>query len=130
MKEFDDQTQFGRLMIAANAKYPTIELVADLAKHLSVDQQVLYNWSRRGIPAGKIDNLAEMFDCEPKWLKSKIGAMKISNPYALVTKREKDIAEFSNLLRQLDDDDFQQVKSTGQNIAVYLIEKKQDKNGD
>lgn len=125
MKEFNDQTQFGRLMIAANAKYPTIELVADLAKHLSVDQQLLYNWSKRGIPAGKIDNLAEMFDCEPKWLKSKIGAMRVSKPYDLVTKRDQEIAEFNELLKQLDDDDFHKVTGVGQDLAIYYIRKKQ-----
>ena len=125
MKELDDKTQLGRLMIAANAKYPTIKIVADLARHLNVDHQLLHNWLKRGIPAKEIDRLAEEFDCELKWLKNKVGPMKVSKPAILITKRDQEIAEFNELLKQLDDDDFHKVTGVGQDLAIYFMQKKQ-----
>lgn len=123
MKEFNDETQFGRLMIAANAKHPFIETPADLARHLEVDQQRLYNWSIRGIPAKEIDPLSDKYDCNPRWLRNKIGEMNLNNAVELITKRDKEIAEFNEILRKLPDDDFHQVTGVGQNLAHYLIEK-------
>lgn len=131
MKEFNDETQFGRLMIAANAKHSFIETPADLARHLEVDQQLLYNWSKRGIPAKEIDPLSDKFECNPRWLKNKIGEMPLNNSVKLATKRDKQIAEFNEILKKLPEDDFHQVTGVGQNLANYLLEKasSSDKKG-
>lgn len=123
MKEFNDETQFGRLMIAANAKHSFIETPADLARHLEVDQQLLYNWSKRGIPAKEIDPLSDKYDCNPRWLKTKTGEMHLNNSVKLATKRDKEIAQFNEILRKLPDDDFHQVTDVGQTLAHYLLEK-------
>ncbi|MBY0474197.1 MAG: hypothetical protein K2Q13_03935 [Nitrosomonas sp.] len=123
MKEFNDQTQFGRLMIAANAKYASIETTADLARHMERDHQVLYNWSKRGIPPKEIDGLSDKYDCNPRWLKDKKGEMHLNEPAKLATKRDQEISEITELLKILPDDDFRQVKDVSENLAHYLLNK-------
>lgn len=72
---FDDTTQFGRLMIAANAVNSHIKIPADLSKDMDVSEQVLGNWKTRGLPAKEITSLAERYKCSYKWLKDGVGPM-------------------------------------------------------
>jgi len=74
-KVWDETTDMGRLLLAATAKHRHIKRFADIADHLGNDEQVLSNWKKRGIPAGKIFELADEFSCNPKWLATGKGSM-------------------------------------------------------
>ncbi len=98
MNEYDESTQFGRLLIAAKGKYKEIRIPADLARHLNVAHQKLTNWKRRGLPAKMIDHLADEFDCNYKWLKTGEGDMR-SKPIKFLSQDEiirKDIINIVN----------------------------------
>ena len=77
-KVWDESTDMGRLLIAARAKDKDIKRFADVARHLRVDEAVLTNWKKRGIPSGKIFELSDIFSCDPRWLATGDGEMKLS----------------------------------------------------
>lgn len=116
-------------MIAANAKHPSIELVADLAKNMKIDHQVLYNWEKRGIPAKEIDKLADLFDCNPRWLKKKEGEMHPGKPIKLITQDDLDLEEMGRLYRKMSPEDKVKFKGIAKIISNAATETK-TQNGD
>lgn len=104
---------------------------AALMKVCKLKQQSVSKWFN-GEAVPEYENavsLCRYFNCRFEWFMTGRGE-KYMEPTMIRTGRDIEIDEFSGLLRELPEDDFQQVKSTGQNLAVYLIEKKQEKNGD
>lgn len=107
MKKMDDTSPVGRLLIAANAKYPHIKIMADLARFLNLSTNTLGNWAKRGLPSGKTHDLAQMFDCNVEWLKTGEGEMtsEIND-----LRRSIEIEELNIKQRKLDDEDFARVR--------------------
>lgn len=110
MKEYNESTEFGRLLIAARNKHKEIKTPADLARNLDVTQQKLTNWKRRGLPAREFDFLADKFGCNYKWLKTGEGAMH-SRPTKFLSKDEMVRKEVDELLDTMNGLELLQAKS-------------------
>ncbi len=110
MKEYDDSTQFGRLLIAARAKHREIRTPADVARHLDISQQKLTNWKKRGLPAKIIDYLADEFSCQYKWLKTGEGNMSIE-PTKFVSKDDKVKREINSMVDIMEGEELLKLKS-------------------
>jgi len=110
MKEYDESTQFGRLLIAAKKMHNEIKTPADVARHLDITQQALTNWKRRGLPANVVDSLAEEFDCNYKWLKTGIGDMR-SEPIKFISSKEKDIEDIVAIVSNMTDETRKKAKN-------------------
>lgn len=108
MKKFDDSNQVGRLLIAANAKYPHIKTKAELGLFLGHQgTSIISNWQRRGIPAAKIYEFSLMLECNSEWIKTGEGDM-VSKVNEL--KISIEIEELNLKQRLLDDEDFARVR--------------------
>lgn len=66
-----------RLLLAAQ-QIKGIGRFADLARLLNESEQLLNNWTRRGIPAARILSLSKIIGCDPYWLESGEGVMRLS----------------------------------------------------
>ena len=126
-KKLDETTDMGRLFIAASAKYPHIKTFADIAHHLDVLEQVLSNWKRRGIPAGKIFDLSEEFGCNPKWLATGKVDMKDDekNPYGIDLSRitlEK--ANHVKEITEMTDEEFRSQESVFEAVVKSATNRK------
>ena len=110
MKHEDDSNQFGRLLIAAKAKHSFIRRAADLAAHMDVDQQVLTNWKKRGIPSNKIYDLSDRYSCNPRWLATGQGSINeqdIQKPFAIdLTKATLEKANHIKEVIEMDNEEF------------------------
>ena len=108
MKKFDDSNQVGRLLIAANAKYPHIITKADLGVFLGhTGTNTIGNWQKRGIPGAKLYEFSIMFECSFDWLKTGAGEMSSKKNEM---KRMIEIEELNEKQKLLDDEDFARVR--------------------
>ncbi|MBK7492708.1 MAG: helix-turn-helix transcriptional regulator [Nitrosomonas sp.] len=101
-----------------------------LRKVCGLKQQSVNKWFN-GEAVPEYENsvaLCKYFNCHYEWLMTGRGE-KYMEPTAIKTERDIETEEFVEVLRKLPNDDFRQVTSTGQNLAVYLISKKHENNG-
>lgn len=102
-----------------------------LKKVCGLTQQSVNKWFN-GEAVPEYENgvaLCKFFNCHYEWFMTGRGD-KYMEPTTIKTERDIETEEFFAVLRKLPNDDFHQVKSTGQDLAIYLIEKKQRNNGD
>ncbi len=87
-----------------------------------MSQESVRKWlSAEAVP--KHDNkvfLCDLFNVKYEWLSTGKGDKRTEE---LVTKREMEIKELNELLRQLKDVDFNKVKSVSEDLTHYLLEK-------
>ena len=124
MDYFDYKTQVGRLLIAANRKNPGIKIPADLAHHLEIDHQVLTNWKRRGIPASKLFEFADEFDCNARWLRDGKGHIS-DDEFSYSTGNKKRDALFG-LIKQVPEEYLEQLEKNM--YAVFKPGYEEDEN--
>lgn len=125
MKQDDDKTQVGRLLIAAKAKYPNITSYADLARHMDIEHQKITNWKRRGLPSKDLDHLCDEFDCNLKWLRHGKGEMsKDANLYLTGDPKRDALIE---IIRQVPKEYLGQIERNL--LAAYEPNKKEGNGG-
>lgn len=73
--------QLQRLLDAAMTIHPSVVANwSDLARFLGESEQSITNWKTRGIPKGKLMDIARLVGCGADWLRSGSGDMRNDSP--------------------------------------------------
>lgn len=76
-KLHDMADDYDRLLCAAK-ELRKLKTPSDVAKYIGEYDQMMTNWKSRGIPKGKVIDIANKIGCDPVWLRDGLGVMVYS----------------------------------------------------
>jgi len=126
---------YNRLLNAAK-ELKKLHTPSDIAKYIGEYDQMMTNWKARGIPKGKVIDIANKIGCNPIWLRDGIGMMaySIEKPKTatqIVEQREAAYKRFDSLiddLSSLPEEDIDIFKQEIRLAAMKARKKQQEKS--